>query len=253
MITIEQLKEVAKLKGIRNLGYAEKDYLIDLILLSISRNTKNELVFKGGTCLYKFYKIDRFSEDIDFTLRKELDIDKLLEKIISDLKSFGIEAEIKLKKKFFNSVMTTIRTKGPMYTGTPQTFSNIRIDINLKSSVDTEPEVAKYSSLYPDIPAFSLVIMQKKEILSEKIRTILTREKARDAYDLWFLLEKGVEFDEKLVKEKLKYYNEEWDITKFKKKLDLKRKLWDVELKPLINNVPDFGKVKKTILEKVVG
>ncbi len=202
MITIEQLKEVAKLKGIRNLGYAEKDYLIDIILLSISRNTKNELVFKGGTCLYKFYKIDRFSEDIDFTLRKELDVDRLLEKIISDLKSFGIEAEIKIKKKALNSVMTTIRTKGPLYAGTSQTFSNIRIDINLKSSVDIdinlkssvdiEPEVAKYSSLHPDIPTFSLVIMQEKEIFSEKIRTILTREKARDVYDLWFLLEKGV-------------------------------------------------------------
>ncbi len=56
-----------------------------------------------------------------------------------------------------------------------------------------------------------------------------------------------------LAKEKLKYYNEEWDPEKFKKNLELKRKLWEVELKPLIGDVPDFEKVKKTILEKVAG
>lgn len=59
MISVEELKQIGKLKGIKTLGYAEKDYLIELVLLLISRHTKDEIVFKGGTCLYKFYKLDR--------------------------------------------------------------------------------------------------------------------------------------------------------------------------------------------------
>ncbi len=62
MISIDELKKMAKIKGL-SLGNAEKDYLIDIVLLLISRNTKDELVFKGGTCLYKFHNLDRFSED----------------------------------------------------------------------------------------------------------------------------------------------------------------------------------------------
>ena len=95
MITIDELKRVGKLKGITNIGYAEKDYLSELILLSISRRTKDELVFKGGTCLFKFYKLDRFSEDLDFALQKDLDITKLVDKIVSDLNAFGIGCEKK--------------------------------------------------------------------------------------------------------------------------------------------------------------
>ena len=42
--------------------------------MSISNHTKNELVFKGGTCLYKFYKFNRFSEDIDFSALSPIDL-----------------------------------------------------------------------------------------------------------------------------------------------------------------------------------
>ena len=50
MISIEELRKISKLKGIFNLGNTEKDYIQDIVLLSISRNTKDEMIFKGGTC-----------------------------------------------------------------------------------------------------------------------------------------------------------------------------------------------------------
>jgi len=253
MISEEELRKIARIKGLR-LGYTEKDYLIDLCLLSISRRTGDELVFKGGTCLYKFYKLDRFSEDIDFTLRKKLDINNLIKKIISDLELFGIDAKILSKKKFFNSYSLIIRTKGPLYKGTNQTLSQIRMDINTKSSINLEPLIAEYISIYSEIPKISLLIMNEKEILAEKIRAILTRDKARDVYDLWFLLRKGVEFDLNLIKEKLKYYNEEWNKTKFLKKLLEKEKIWEIELKQLVRESPKFEEVlnviKKALKEK---
>ena len=251
MLSIEDIKKIAKLKGIRNLGNAEKDYLLDIALLSISRNTKDELVFKGGTCMSKFYRLDRFSEDLDFSVKKEIDISALIKKIISDIKAFGIDAEIKSEKKPFNSVLTTIRTKGPIYNGNPNTLSNIRIDVNLKSEVILPPAVISYNSLYPDIPTFSIPVMQEKEIAAEKVRAIFTREKARDVYDLWFLLKKGIELDLEIVKEKLEYYNLKWSLKEFISKLRFKESVWESELSPLITSVPNFREVKKFIIESI--
>jgi len=246
-----ELKKIGKLKGIANIGYVEKDYLSDLILLSISRNTKDELVFKGGTCLFKFYKLDRFSEDLDFTLQKELNITRLLNKIISDLKAFSVECRIKRVKETQNSIMITLRIKGPLYVGDDKTLATIRIDINTKSSIELKPLLTHYTSLYPDIPAFFIIIMQEKEILAEKIRAILTRAKARDIYDLWFLLKKGVTLDLSLVRKKLEYYNIEWDKEIFINNLNIRSEVWKSELKPTLKTLPEFSEVKKFIQEKI--
>ncbi len=251
MISIEEIKKIAKLKGINNLGNAEKDYLLDIVLLSVSRITKDELVFKGGTCLYKFYKLDRFSEDIDFTLKKEFDVDDLMRKIVADLELFGIEANIKDKKRVKNSLMITVRTKGPLYSGNPQSLSNIRIDINLKSEINREPVHIAYTSLYPDVPSFSLIVMHEDEILAEKVRAIMMRSKARDVYDLWFLIQKGVRFDESLIKEKMKYYNEKWALNDFEERLALKETIWKTEMESLVPVVPEFPEVKRAIMDDI--
>ena len=66
MIDFDTLKKIAKIKGINNIGFAEKDYFQELILLGISREAP-ELVFKGGTALYKMHGLNRFSEDLDFS------------------------------------------------------------------------------------------------------------------------------------------------------------------------------------------
>jgi len=43
--------------------------------------------------------------------------------------------------------------------------------------------------------------------LAEKIRALLTRAEGRDIYDIWYLLSQKGEIDEKIILEKLKYYN----------------------------------------------
>ena len=248
MITIESIKNIARLKSINNIGYAEKDYLLEIILLSISKRTKDEIVFKGGTALYKFYKLNRFSEDLDFTLRKDLDIDKLLNGIIEDLKAFGIEAEIKKKKKAYNSFLITLRMKGPLYNN-PLSLTNIRIDINMKSSVYIEPFFGRYEPIYPDIPSFSLCVMDEREILAEKISAILTRNYARDLYDLHYLLKKGINVDFELIESKMNYYNQKFIKKDFIRKVNEKEDIWKIELSPfIIGNLLKFSEVKKFVL-----
>lgn len=63
----------------------EKDYILSWILAGIAANVKlqNELIFKGGTALKKCYFGNyRFSEDLDFTAKKDIVKGDLLEKEI---------------------------------------------------------------------------------------------------------------------------------------------------------------------------
>ncbi len=253
MISTEELSRVAKIKGIRNRWSAEKDYLLEIALLSISRSTKDELVFKGGTCMSKFYKLDRFSEDIDFSARRDIDVDRVLEKIASDMRSFGVLAGIMEREKKHDSVIARVRCRGPLYSGNPQSLSSIKVDVNLKSGTDAEPKLLRYSPLYSEIPAFSLLVMDEREILAEKVRAVMSRGKARDVYDLRFLLEKGVPFDAGLVGKKLGFYGEKWDPGKFKSGLLGKKPFWKTELSGLVASVPDFEETRKVILSKVRG
>lgn len=253
MISVEDLKDVAKIKGIRNLGYAEKDYLLELALLFISRNTKKELVFKGGTALYKYYRLDRFSEDIDFAQVEELNIESLLHKIVSGMNAFGIEAEIKTKYQSHETVMASIRAKGPLYTGTNQSLSKIEIDINLRSAVETPPKAPAYSPLYPDIPSYTILVMAEKEILAEKVRAVMTRDKPRDIYDLWFLMKKGVAADMGLIEKKMEYYGGKWDPKAFEDRLELKESAWKNELKALTDNTPNLKEAAETIKKNIRG
>jgi len=248
MISIEELKRIEKIKGIYGLGNVEKDYLIELILFSISKNTKDELVFKGGTCLSKFYKLERFSEDIDFTLMKDLDINLLIKRIVLDLGAFGIEAEVKKNKKVFDSTMITLRTKGPLYNGLANSLSNVRIDINVKSSISLHPINKDLNSLYSELPRFSLDVMQEEEILAEKTRAVINRVKARDVYDIWFILQQGININLKVVEEKLEYYKQRWNLEKFREKIEEKNKIWHTEMKSLVKIVPDFKKVRDDII-----
>ena len=212
---------------------------------------KQELIFKGGTALSKIYKFERFSEDLDFSEVKSINIDFLMKKVISDLSKFGIGAEISKMKEPFNSVLITLRIRGPLYDGRPQTLACIRVDINRKSKIETEPFLSRIRSIYTEVPQFDVLVMQEKEILSEKIRAIITRNKARDLFDAFELMKKGIEIDKKLIVKKLKYNNLKFSKKQFSETINNKRGIWMQELKPLLNNVPDFSLVKDFVLSKV--
>src|SRR3990167_9382115 len=124
MITKKELQDYARLKGL-TLGNAEKDYLIDIALLSISRNTKNELVFKGGTCLYKFHKLNRFSEDLDFSATDKIDLNKLISSIILDFEKFGVKVVLHKEKEQHNSTLITLRLEDPLFSGSTMTYASI--------------------------------------------------------------------------------------------------------------------------------
>ncbi|MBI2574909.1 nucleotidyl transferase AbiEii/AbiGii toxin family protein [Candidatus Woesearchaeota archaeon] len=243
MLTRKELGEYAALKAL-NLGNAEKDYLIDMCLLSISRHTKNELVFKGGICLYKFHKLGRFSQYMDFSAAAAIDIGNLLAKIVADFSRFGIAAKCQ-KKDAHNSTLASMSTEGPLFSGRPESRARMEIDVNRKSPVLLEPEALSYTPIYSELPPVRLLCMRQEEIFAEKVRALMTRQRARDLFDINHLLKAGVFAEKILIAKKMQYYGTGFEAGKAIAKIGSLAPYWKKELSGLVPSLPDFRSVSE--------
>jgi len=54
-----------------------------------------------------------------------------------------------------------------------------------------------------------------------------------------------------LVEEKLKYYKKKWNKKEFIKNINIKKDIWESELKPFVENLPKFEDVKKEIIKSI--
>jgi len=253
MLDYEELEKIAKLKSI-SLVNVEKDYLQDLILFSIYSNVGKKLVFKGGTCLYKVYKLNRFSEDLDFTLTKGVDIKKICDKMISDLMLLDVSGRIEEIKEHKNEINIRLILNGPLYRGSKETQCFVPLNISMKERVLLGPKKESIIPLYRELPSFEIFVMHEKEILAEKVRAILTRMKSRDVYDLWFLLvKKDIVFDLQMINKKLALYGLKFNFEEFRKRIENMRALWQIDLKNLIiGDLQEFDEVRKELFEILV-
>lgn len=241
MISKDELLELRQNKG-GNLYYLEKEYLQYIFLNAISKYG-DSVFFKGGTCLRICYGLERASEDLDFSC--SLSVSKLREIVKNCLKSFdllGIENFNLVEKKFEGNIRFEIKFKGPLYNGNLNSANNLKIDFNKNKVFHVISKVIK--QLFSDVPTFVLAVLDEKEILSEKVRAIAKRKQARDLYDLWILLGKGVEVDKKLIKNKLR--EEKVDL---KESLFISKESYEQDLRNLVSFIPDYEQVKKEVLE----
>lgn len=100
----------------------------------------NEAAFYGGTCLRIFHGLQRFSEDMDFSLlapSQDFDFTQYFQPIVDQFAMVGREVEIKKKdKKNFCKVESAfLKDNTDVYDITFQTEKSIKIKIE----VDTQP------------------------------------------------------------------------------------------------------------------
>jgi len=242
MIDKEKLKQYAKIKGY-NLGQAEKDYYQEIILFILYNEIGNDLVFKGGTALTKCYGLNRFSEDLDFNA-EEKNFNEIIKK---GLKNFYIEFESE-EKKHTSSIDLTYWIKGPLYTGNKNSLCKISLDFSLRE-VTQQKNIKQIGLHIEEIPMFNVIVMHEEEILAEKIRAIMTRNKARDLYDAHNLVLKGIKTTIKQINEKLKTHNKKFTIKEFQEAINKKEKIWETELKPITKAFPKFTDAKNNLLQ----
>lgn len=221
------------------------DYLQHVYLYFLYRTIKDELVFKGGTCLQKTYGLNRFSDDLDFTKKGHARV----KDIARNITAFGHETQIVTGKKNKSGATYLLKAKGPLYDGTEKSLAYIHLDISSREKPLLEPELKLVTPIYHDLPPYTLSAMKIEEIAAEKVRAIMTRDKARDVYDLWHLLRKGTSIDIDIVNKKLEYYAMEFDNRGFTEALKKRNKIWGQELNSLMHSPPDLREVNNEILK----
>ncbi len=181
----------------------------------------NEAAFYGGTCLRIFHGLQRFSEDMDFSLlapSEKFDFTKYFQPIIDQFAIIGREVEIKKKdKKNFGKVESAfLKDNTDVYDIMFQTERAVKIKIE----VDTQPPL-KFNTeqkliLLPQ--SFMTRCFTLPDLFAGKMHALVyrawkNRVKGRDWYDFEWYVRKGVSLDFTHLHERALQFNEE-DITK---------------------------------------
>lgn len=171
--------------------------LVFLNYLYASPESKH-IYFKGGTAIRLLFGSPRFSEDLDFSTTLSC---QRLQSIILDLAG-KLQSELPgLQIKLLYSGKTSIRYHLKY---SPQDFKyplNLRLDFTFVQKV-LAPAVSPLVTRFP-LTVFPLIShLSSAEILAEKLCALSSRTKGRDYYDTWYLLEKGIKLDPKLLSQK---------------------------------------------------
>lgn len=246
MITTGQLLSYSRTTGLKPYQQ-EKNYIQTIILRSIYSAAGGQLVFKGGTGLMFALGLRRFSDDLDFTAERQVVVEQLAKEAVADLNNLGIFSSYSKSKGKFSENTFKIRSEGPLYK-TASSIVVVRLEVNKREEALLPPEARTLDSVYVDIPVFSYLMMQPSEILSEKVRAILTRRQARDLYDVNFLLSHGYSTTREMIEQKLKYYGMTFDLDLFRNRLFDISPLWKNEMEQIVmGELPDIENVVENI------
>lgn len=214
-----------------------KDYYLTLILYLI-RNV-NGIYFKGGTAINKiFLNHSRLSEDIDFTLtRNEKEVQKEISEIIKKSRFFTSIEEGKNVEGFLRMIA---RYKSELGEG------EIFIDLNKRGTLLKKSEEHKINHFYSQfIPDFSIKTIAKEEMIAEKLKATITRNKPRDHYDVYMIIKNNLPINVALAEEKCKGSDEEFSIIKMFNKANKLKYRWDKDMVYLIAEPITFEEVIK--------
>jgi predicted nucleotidyltransferase component of viral defense system len=245
-----ELADVASLRGL-SLRNAERDYLLDVCLHSVSK-FRRALVFKGGTALYKFHGLNRFSQDLDFVQgRRRLDMERVRDRVTRSCDLLGIGHVQGRMDRFRNEVNMDLNLRGPLFDVRKESLSRVAFNVSLRETPQ-EVEPTFYTSPYREVPSFELYVMSASEMMAEKVRAVMTRDKPRDVYDLWFLARKGTALDVNMAKRKLRYYDLEYTPQVLLSKAASMGSMWKRDLESLvIGRLPEFSEVMDLLGENL--
>ena len=210
----------------------------------------DKAAFYGGTCLRIFHGLNRFSEDMDFTLLKEDNsfyFEHYFQPIIDQFALVGRKVEInKKEKKIFGKVESAfLKDNTDVYDLSFQTEKSIRVKIE----VDTIPPL-KFTTeqrLLLQPKSFMTRCVTLPDLFAGKMHALAfrvwkNRIKGRDWYDFEWYVRNGIPLDWNHLQERIRQFNgQEMTLEEFKTTLrerlsgtDINRVKEDVL--PFLNN-----------------
>ena len=203
-----------------------KDYYITLILYMIK--DIQGIYFKGGTALNKmFLEHARLSEDIDFTItRSEKEVK---DEIFNVLAPSGFFRDVTEEKNVDGFTRLIVEYKDDL--GNDKIF----VDLNKKAKLILPSETHTVNHFYsPFIPEFSFRTIAKEELIAEKIRATITRNKPRDHFDVYKIIHANMPINLDLAEKKCKEVDAEFSIIKMFNKAQTLKNRWDKDMVSLI-------------------
>ena len=175
----------------------------------------DKAAFYGGTCLRIFHGLQRFSEDMDFSLLQpiaDFDFTQYFQPIIDEFAAIGRYVEIKKKdKKNFGKVESAfLKDNTDVYDISFQTEKSIKIKIE----VDTNPplQFSTEQKLLMEPRSFMTRCFTLPDLFAGKMhalvyRTWKNRVKGRDWYDFEWYVRHQVPLDFNHLQERIKEFN----------------------------------------------
>ena len=219
--TIDRMLERYELKTKDDYLNALKEIVQEIALYALSlTDFFDHAAFYGGTALRIFYGLDRYSEDLDFSLmqKKEFDLRKYFKTLDDVFSSFGMKFKVEEKAKSSESTVKSAFLKGNtlehmlMIDMSPELSRYIHKSetIKIKFEIDVSPPaLASYEYKHRILPyPCKIRLYDKSSLFAGKLHAVIarkwkTRIKGRDFYDYIYYLSSEIKPNLAHLKERL--------------------------------------------------
>lgn len=181
MISEENFDTLAK-RYQTSIGNIRREYFQHLFLSYFyGRKQSVNIFFKGGTALRIIYRSPRFSEDLDFSVNQSSlkNIEDIVIGALVDIEREGIRISLEEAKETSGGYLAKMIFRSGSLSET------IKLEISSRSKKD-KGELTTIDNDY--IPAYTIFSLSRKQLIGGKIEALINRKKARDFYDLYFIL-----------------------------------------------------------------
>lgn len=207
---IRQWIESYEPKNIQETEQALREIMQEITLAGLYRaNFFKYAAFYGGTALRIFHGLNRFSEDLDFSLlekNQEFKLAPFLEGVKTEFASMGMQVTFNHKTKSKASVIDSAFLKSEtlwgelvLETHLPQFSLSQKPNIKIKLEVDTQPPLFFETENRLLLKPFSFYVncFILSDLFAGKMHALLFRKwqnrvKGRDWYDMEWYIRNGV-------------------------------------------------------------
>ena len=219
---IEEMLKNYRVDHIYDRKNAMKEIMQEIVLCGLSRaGFFKKAAFYGGTALRIFYGLDRFSEDLDFSLESadlNFDLASYFPMLEKEVKAFGLNLEIQEKEKTKEGTIRSAFLKGNtkehlllFYADENAAGSVAKNEtVKIKFEVDINPPAfATFEHKYRLLPVpYEVRLYDVPSLFAGKIHAVLcrawkSRVKGRDLYDYVFYLSRGSAVNQRHLRERL--------------------------------------------------
>ena len=207
---IEQMLQQHETETLTDKKNGIKEVVQEIVLCGLSRaGFFKEAAFYGGTALRIFHGLDRFSEDLDFSLMAPnpgFDLPQYLPALERELAAYGFNFKVEDRAKAIDSDIRSAFLKGNTREHMLVFYADERLarsfsgndTIKIKFEVDTTPPAyATFERKYRLLPIpYEVNLYDMPSLFAGKLHAVIcrawkSRVKGRDLYDYVFYLSQG--------------------------------------------------------------